>query len=655
MFSATITSGFAEVNYLPKLQPCRTELYAMMQAIRTRAGSLIVKALFAVLIISFGFWGIYTRSPFSESSSPDTVVATVGDQSISAGEVQQAVQPVVERLRRQLGSAIDSQQIKQLGILDGTLTQLIDRSLLDQEADRLGLSVSDTVVRDAIYGNPAFRAPGGQFDRQRFEQVLAINRLSEPQLVEKLRHDIPRTDLLQAITAGVGVPRPVVDALYRYRNEKRVADIVAVPASAIAGIGQPSEAELAKFHDAHKDLFQAPEYRTLTVASLAPADLEGSAAIPEDKLKQAYEQRRDEFRTPEKRDIQQILAPSEAKAMAAEAALKAGQNWQQVAAQFAGQAADTTDLGLRAQKEMPQQLAAAAFQLPLNQVSQPIKTPLGWHILRVVKIVPAATQSFAEAKPKLEADLKLQDAVNRLDKTANQADDALAGGANLAEVAKKYGLKVTTVTVDEGGHDRAGKAVKLPVAESDVLKTAFSTNQGETSRVTDTDNGSIYVVRVDKVTPPAVRPLAEVKDKATALWQAQQKREAAVKESKALAASVTPGLKLAQAAAKKGMTVHSGVSVPRSGQPPQSIPPELVQKLFAAKPGAVVTASDAGNAYAAQLTAIDIPKTVPDGAAQQLSDQLNDSARLDVAGQFAATLRQRYPVDIKHEALDHLF
>jgi peptidyl-prolyl cis-trans isomerase D len=626
-----------------------------MQAIRTRAGSLIVKALFAVLIISFGFWGIYTRSPFYESSSPDTVVATVGDQSISAGEVQQTLQPTVERLRRQLGTAIDSQQIKQLGILDGTLTQLIDRSLLDQAADRLGLAVSDTVIRDTIYGNPAFHAPDGQFDRQRFEQVLAANRITEPQLVQRLRHDIPRTDLLQAVTAGIAVPRPVADAIYRYRNEKRVADIVAFPASGVANVGQPSEAELTEFYHAHEDQFRAPEYRTLTVASLVPADLEQSAPIAEDKLKQAYDQRRDEFQTPEKRDIQQILAPNEKKAEEAEAALKAGQDWQQVATKIAGQSADTIDLGLLSRKEIPQELADDAFQLPINQPSKPIKTPLGWHILRIVKIVPAAVESFAEAKPKLEANLKLQDAVNRLDKIGNEADDALAGGATLAEAAKKYGLKTTTVTVDESGHDRAGKAVSLPVAVGDVLKTAFATNQGDTSRITDTDDGSIYTVHVDQVTPPAVRPLAGVKNQATALWQAEQRREAAAKESKALAASVKPDLPLAKAAAGKGLLVRSGVSLTRSGEPPKSVPPELVQKLFAAKPGAVVAASDASGAYTAQLNAIDIPKAVPDTAARQLSDQLDDAAKLDVAGQFAAALRRYYPVDIKREALDRMF
>src|SRR5713226_1563524 len=131
----------------------------MMQAIRGRAGSIIVKILFGLLIISFGFWGIYTRSDYYSGHSPDTVIATVGDEGIRADALQRVLQPTLERLRAQYGSSIDAKQVKQLGILDTLLGQLIERSLLDQEAQRLGLEVSDEAIRGAIYDNPRFRGP----------------------------------------------------------------------------------------------------------------------------------------------------------------------------------------------------------------------------------------------------------------------------------------------------------------------------------------------------------------------------------------------------------------------------------------------------------------------------------------------------------------
>jgi peptidyl-prolyl cis-trans isomerase D len=625
----------------------------MMQWIRGRAGSIIAKILFGLLIISFGFWGIYTRSA---PPTADTVVATVGGVDIRADALQRALPPVLERLRAQYGASIDAQQMKQLGIIGRLLDQLIERSLLDQEAQRLGLEVSDEAIRGAIYDNPAFRGPDGKFDRSLFAQALALNRMSEDQLVARLRQDIPRSDLLQAITAGIGVPRPVVDALYRYRNEKRLADIVAFPVSAVTDIAPPSEADLSKFHDSHPEMFRAPEYRGITVASLSPADLEPAGDIPDDKLKKEYDQRKDEFETPERREIQQILSPSEEKAKEAAAAVASGQEWHEVAKTLAGQDPETVDLGLLNREEIPHELGDVAFDLPLVQPSQPIKSPLGWHLLRVVRIEPGATQSFDAAKPQLAAELKLQDAADRVAKIGNEADDALAGGAPLTDVAAKYRLKTTTVAaIDESGRDPEGKQVALPVAPEEVLKSVFAANQGETSRITDTRDGSIFAVRVDKVTPPQVRPLAEVKDTAVAAWQAGQKNELTTKEAEALAAAVTPDVTLAKVAGDKRLTLLATTPLSRDEQKDQTIPPALVTKLFAAKPGDVVTVSDATGAYTAQLKEIQPPDAMSEEAATGLSDKLAGEARVGIARQFTDALRQRYRVEIQREALDRMF
>jgi peptidyl-prolyl cis-trans isomerase D len=628
--------------------------FAMMQAIRGRAGSLIVKILFGLLIISFGLWGV--ADYLHERTAPDTVVARVGDETIRADEVQRELQPMIERMRAQFGGTIDAQQLKQFGVVDTLLGQLIDRKLLHQEVRRLGLEVPDEVVRSAIYDNPAFRGPDGRFDRQAFAQVLMMHRLTEDQLVARLRGDIPRSDLLQAITAGAAAPQPVVDALYRYRNEKRVADIVSFPVSAVTDVGQPSEGELTKYYEAHSDLFQAPEFRAFTLATLSPADVKSTAEIPEAKLRREYEERKDEYDTPEQRQIQQILAPTEEKAKEVEAALQAGKDWQEVATNLAAQDPETMDLGLLSRKDIPRELGDVAFELPLNQPSEPVKTPFGWHILRVVKIEPGATPSFEQARPKLVAELQLQDAIDRLAKMGNQADDALAAGGKIDEVAPKFGLKLTTVaSVDEGGNDPEGKRVNLPVPADEVLKVAFTTGQGETSRIADMQDGSIYAVRIDKVSPPHVKPLDEVRALATAGWQAEQKHERTAKDAEALAAASGPDKPLAKVAADKGLTVMPAVTLSRTPQQGQTVSPALVAKLFAAKPGDVVTVGDASGGYTAQLKEVQVPESVPEADAARLAQQVAGEVKQDIAGEYTEALRKRYPVEIKRKELDRLF
>ena len=624
----------------------------MLQAIRSKAGSIVVKGLFVLLIGLFGIWGI---GDIFRNRSTDTVVATVGDQTIRAEEVQTALRRALDQLNARFGGGIDLEQAKRLGLVDETLGQVINRSLADQEVAQLRLEVSDDLVRSVITGNPSFRTPDGHFNRAQFDAALAANHLSEDQYVALLRRDIPRNDLLQAVTAGAVAPQSMVDALYRYRNEKRIADIVSLPIAGAGDVGQPSDTDLTAFHDAHQDLFRAPEYRSFTLASLDPSDIAKGIEVPDAKLKEEYDQRQDEFQIPERRDVEQILAPTEDKAKEAEAALAAGKDWKEVATTIAGQDPETIDLGLTKREEMPSALADVAFELPLNKASEPVNTPLGWHILRVVRIEPSETQSFDQAKPKLEAKLAHEEAVDRIYKVANSVDDALAGGGSLDEVAAKFGLKTSQIpAADIGGHDVEGKPVTLPLAPEEVLKLAFATSADQTSRVTETSDGAIFVLRTDKVIPPEVRPLADVKDKAIAAWQADKQRETVANEAEGLAAAVKPEMRLAAVAAEKGLKVVTSPPLPRRPAA-GTAPPALVTKLFAAKPGDVVTAADPTGSYVAQLGEIQFPEAPSQTATADVSREIAAALRADLGEELTQALRPRFPVEIYHDTLSRLF
>jgi peptidyl-prolyl cis-trans isomerase D len=625
----------------------------MLQAIRSRAGSVVVKGLFALLILTFGLWGI---GDIFRNRPTDTTVATVGGQSIDANALQTALQPALERLSTQLGAQVDLRQAKQMGVVGQVLGQLVDYSLLDQEARRMQLDISDGVVRDTITQDPMFHGPGGAFDRGAFNTLLAANHMTEPQYVESVRREIPRADLLLAVTSGVAAPSAIVDRLYRYRDERRVADIVTLPDTGVGDAGQPSDAELTKFYDAHQDTFRAPEYRGFSLASLTPSDLAQKIDIAEAKLKSAYDQRQDEFVLPERRDVQQILAPSEDQAKAAEAALVAGKDWTGIARTIAGQDPQTIDLGLMRREELPEQLANVAFSLPLDKPSQPIKSPLGWHVLRVVKIVPPTTQSFDEIRSKLRADLAHNEAVDRLYTIANHVDDALAGGATLDEAATQLGLKKTIVApVDEKGFGHDGKQVALPVPPTEVLKLAFGTDEGRTSRVTQASDGAIFVLHMDKIVPPTMRPLAEVKGKAIAAWQAEKRKELAAKEAEALAAEVKPGMQLSVVAAAKGLKTATSAPFQRQSENAAGVPPAMVDKLFAAKIGGVVTLSDATGSHVAQLAKIEAPQTAAKGATGEASREVTAGIGADLSEEYTRALRAHFPVEVHRETLDRLF
>jgi peptidyl-prolyl cis-trans isomerase D len=459
---------------------------------------------------------------------------------------------------------------------------------------------------------------------------------------------------------GATAPGQMVDLLFRYRNEKRVADIVTLLIEDASDVGQPSEAELTAFYGGHQDLFRAPEYRGFTLASLSPSDVAQGIEIPEAKLKEEFDERQDEFQQPEQRQVQQILAPSEEKAKEAETALAAGKDWKEVATQVTGQNPDTIELGLMKREELPQVLGDIAFELPLNKPSEPVKTPLGWHILQIVRIEPAVTQTFEQAKPQLEAKLTHDEAVDRIYKIANQVDDALAGGMTLEDAAAKFGLKKTEIAAaDVNDLDPEGKPVALPVSAIEVIKLVFASNEGQTSRVTEGRDGAIFMVRVSKVTPPAVKPLAEAKDQAVTAWQADKRREKVAKTAEELAAAVKPGAHLAAVAAEKGLKTTT--SPPLLRRPAgvdaklQTTPPPLVAKLFEAKPGEVVIATDAAGSYVAQLDEVQVEETPSKSAMADVSLDLSQGMQTDLATELTQALRARFPVEIRREAVDQLF
>ena len=626
----------------------------MLQAIRSRAGSLVVKVLFAVLIVAFGFWGI---GSWINDRATDTTIATVGSDKIRAEQLAAAVRTEIQTLRQTYGSTFDVDQAKQLGIVDDQLDRLIDDSLVAQEIRRQKLAVGDDAVRATIFANPAFRDAGGQFDRQRYQQILLNNQMSDAQYEATVRNELIRGALSDAVGAGAGAPMPLVDAFYRMLAEKRVADTVQIPYASATDIGEPTEKDLADFHDQHSEGFRAPELRSFEVASLTLDDLAKTITISDDELKDEYQQRLADFKTPDRRHIEQILVQDQATADQAEAALKGGRTFATVAKDTAKMAGGPVDLGLVSAEELGDAaLADAAFKLDKDGISEPIKTAFGWHILHVTEIQPARTESFEEAKPKLAAELAHEAADSQIGKLMNKVDDALARGDDLDKVAAELQLKVVKITdVDQNGHAVNGGAVTLPAPSAEILGAAFNTETGQVSNVIQTEEGGFFVVHVDKVTPSVVRPLAEVHDQALAAWQQEQRVQHVTKTAKEIVDAVNAGKSLKDVAAERKLTLTTTQPLER-GAATGGLPPQVVTALFRAKPQQAVQGPSADGIYVAEVTQV-IPA---DPAADKpkvdaLAGQIKQQIQADLFAEYAGGLRQYFPVEIDQSRLDKVF
>jgi len=626
----------------------------MLQAIRSRASGIVVQILFGVLILTFSLWGI--GDIFRDRGS-DPTVATVGGHKILQAEVSRALQAQVERLRQAMNGSLTPEQVKELGIADTVVQQVIDQHLVDLEANRLGVAIGDDTVRQTILANPSF-IDNGRFDRNRYLAVLQANQMNEAQFEGLLRNDLIRRQIIEPVTAGVSAPPVLVDALLASRGERRVAEAVLLPANAVGDVGEPDDRTLNTFYDQHQDQFRAPERRAFTVATLSPAEIALGIKIPQDKLEAEYKARGDEFREPERLELQQILVPDEAKAKQAEDALKSGKDFAAVAHDVAGETPDAINLGSLKRDDFPSpQLADAAFALKPGEVSAPVKTTFGWHILRLVSIKPEEVQSFDKAKDKLASDLAGAQAADEIAKTANAIDDALAGGAKFPEIVQKFGLKTLKVQdVDSSGHDPAGKEIELPESGAAILQTAFATAAGQTSDLKDAQDQGYYLVSVEKVTPAAVLPLAQIRDKVVAQWQESERQARLAKLGQDIANAVNGGQSLEDVAALHGLKPFTTAALVRTASDKQ-IPPTLLAKLFAGKRGEAVTAPAEGNGGAIVAVVKELLPPDPAQANTQktaIAREVEQAMRGDVMSEFSQALRGRYPVSIDQAALDRL-
>jgi peptidyl-prolyl cis-trans isomerase D len=626
----------------------------MLQAIRSKASSFVVKLLFGILVVSFGIWGI---GDIFRNRGLDTTVATVGSKKIDAQTLNQEVRREAERLRAALrGAQLEPEQLKQFGIVDTSLQRLINRDLVDLEIDRLELALSDDAVRQAIVANPAFHNQTGQFDRILYKQLIANQRMSEAQFEHQLRDDMVRVELNAAIGDGVSAPAELVDTLYKSRAERRVAEVAMVPASAVPAPGTPSDADVAKTYEQHQDQFRVPELRSFSAALLLLDDIAAGITVPDDKLREEYQNRISEFHTLEQRHLQQILLSDEAKAKEAEAALAAGKDFAQVAQEFAGAAADSLDLGFTTREEMPPALGDAAFALKPGEVTKPIEDSFGWHIVRLVEVKPEETQPFEAVKEKLAKEVARDMAGDQIAKLANQVDDAVAGGTPFPEIVQRFGLKLTKLeNVDAGGRNAEGKPVDLPQGGDAILRTAFSTAAGQTSQLNELGESGYYMVQIEKVTPSTVKPLDEVREQVVALWQQETRDAALASLAKEIAGEVGEGKSLADVAKARSFQTFTTQALPRSGGDPK-VPPVLVARLFEAKPSGVVSAKGDDGYLVAQLKEIQPPDPTTQAAGTaRLSQQLGAQMQDDLLRQYDQALRDRYPVSIDQAAVARAF
>ncbi|MBC7141554.1 MAG: peptidylprolyl isomerase, partial [Rhodobacteraceae bacterium] len=279
-----------------------------------KRGNTIVWILMAMLILGLGGFGARN---FGGSA---TSLGTVGEREIDLRDYARALQREISAVSAQIGQPLSFAQAQALGIDRTVQARVLASAALDNEADRIGISVGDGEVRKQLLAVPAFQGLDGKFDRDTYTLTLRQEGLSETEFEAKLRDEAARTVLQGAILGGTAAPETYVARIAAWATETRDFTVAELIASDLPEpVPAPDEAAIKAYYDAHADDFTRPETRRISYVWLSPDMLAEEVQLDEATLQAAYAERIAEFVTPERRLVERLVYPDAAAAEAAKA------------------------------------------------------------------------------------------------------------------------------------------------------------------------------------------------------------------------------------------------------------------------------------------------------------------------------------------------
>ncbi len=596
----------------------------MLNQMRQAAQGGVSKVLMLILLISFAIWGVGSYEGFRTGT-----VATVGDASVTVQEFGRAYDEAT-RAAQQTGQQPNADQV---------LSGLLVGAALDDEASDFGLGVSNERVAKEIATVPVFKGPDGNFDHERFAAVLQNARMDPDQYVKDTRRGLIRGQVVNSVGAGVGVPKPLIEAVYRMQNEERTVSYVVVGAEAVEPVATPGESDLQAYYAENKERFGAPEYRKLGLLTLDPAALADPKAVTPEEVAAEYENRKANFTQPERRRIEQVSFDNAADAEAALAAVKGGKDFKAVAEERGLKPSDI-DQGMKTKAEMlDPAVAAAAFsaapQQPLAVTAGAIQPVL----IRVTEVQPGSVTPLASVEGRLREDIAKRSARERIEDVYDQVEDERAAGSTLAETAEKLSLPYRVI-------ENVSKDLKTPEGEtlsdipngSAVVTEAFDSDVGvENSAVRAADAWVFFDVL--EITPARDRTLDEVREEAVSGWKAEELKKRIAERAETLFQRLKGGATLASIAAEIGQEAQTIEHVKR-GEPPAGLTANAAAQAFAGPEGHVANAEGSGDSrILLHVDNVIVPAFFEEAAGvDAIKKRLSDSLQQELVATYSAQL-----------------
>ena len=555
----------------------------MLSATRQFAKSWVAAVLIGLLVVSFAIFGV--NDPLQVNYTNDVVKA--GSRHVSGPDFRREFDNFRKGAEEQARRPISIEEAAEAGLDRRLMDEIATRESFGEMLRRIGIHPSDRLFEAELRKIPAFfDQVSGAFDKNLFRQRLSENGLTEKRFTTMVQDQIAESHVASAMVNGLRVPRAYGALTAIYELEARDVGYFTIDPRSVAQPAQPTDAQLQAFMKENADRMTLPEFRVLTVVAFTPAQV-GEVKIDPAEVQKRFDFRKDTLSRPETRTLVQIPAKDAAAAQAIAARLTQGEDPAAIAKSTGVEAITYADRPQSAIAD--KRVGAAAFALKDGQVSV-IQGDLGMAVVKVAKITPGQIVTLDQVRPQIEAEVRKDAAAEKVYALSQAYEDARADGSNLIEAAKKAGVPTFTIgPVTQQGQGQQGQ----PVADvtPKMLELAYSLPAGGESEVQDAGEGQYFAVRVERIIPKALPPLAEVKPQLTRFWMMREVVKAMQARADELAARVRKGESLDAVAASAGAKVVHVANLDRQNAAQNTaLSRDALGKAFSGKQGDVFTA-----------------------------------------------------------------
>ena len=537
--------------------------------------AIVVVAFVALYIPSF------MQNESLDGASNYGVVATVEGRDITVGRFRRVYQQQIQAYLNAYGGNMDDRLLRQLGIDQRIVQQLIEEEAALAEAGRQGITATDTEVRARILALPAFQENGQFIGNDRYRQLLEMQNppIRPSEFEQEVRRSVILEKLQGALTDWITVSDADVTAEFNRRNEKVKLAVVSVAADKLKEGVVVSDAELASHFESNKDKYRIPEKRKIKYALIDLQAIRQRTNVSAQDVQRYYDDNQQQYATPEQVRASHILLKTEGKDDAVVrkqaddllAKVKGGADFSALATKFSEDevsAAKGGDLDFFGRGAMVKEFDDVAFTLKPGETSDVVKTQFGYHIIRVMEKKPASTRSLDESKVQIEEILKSERAQKEAERISTELAGKLTKPADLDTVAKGRGLTVAETPLFARDEPIPGLGMAPAIGNR-----AFELKSGEVSEAIRSQNGFAFIT-VTATEASRLPTLDEVKARVRGDVQTSKAVEAAKQRAAGLAAQLksardfTAAAKAAGFEAKTTDLVVRGAALPDVGVSP---------------------------------------------------------------------------------------